>query len=212
MPAATASSSWPRRPAERDMVDRRILRRDLDRDRIDVGGDRPRGGPQPQRGEGEQAGAGADVGEIGDARARRPQPVERDQAAGGGLVLAGAEGAAGVDLEARPRRPGPSRDARACGRRSARRGSAPARPGSASPNPASSSFSTFGRGAARARRQGEQQVDVGAARARPRNRRPSATRSPSASLVISTGGESSIASWAISPFSASASARGAGQG
>ena len=31
--------------------------------------------------------------------AGRLQPVERDQAAGRGLVLAGAEGAAGVDLE-----------------------------------------------------------------------------------------------------------------
>ena len=60
------------RPADHDAVDRRILRRDRDRDRVQVGGDRPRGGPEPHRGEGEQAGAGADVGEIGHARAGAP--------------------------------------------------------------------------------------------------------------------------------------------
>ena len=63
-------------------------------------------GPQRQRGEGEQAGAGADVGDVGEVRAVAFQPVERREAAGGGRVLAGAEGEAGVDLEAdRARRP-----------------------------------------------------------------------------------------------------------
>ena len=57
------------RAAERDPVDRGILRRHLDRDRIDVGGDRARRRPQPHRREGEQAGAGADIGDVGEARA-----------------------------------------------------------------------------------------------------------------------------------------------
>ena len=59
-------------------------------------------GPQRQRGEGEQAGAGADVGDIGEALAVALEPVERGEAAGGGRVLAGAEGEAGVDLEIDP--------------------------------------------------------------------------------------------------------------
>ena len=89
--------------------------------------------PQRQRGEGEQAGAGADVGDIGEARAVALQPVERFEAAGGGRMLAGAEGEAGVDLEIdRARRS--RRDGSACGRRSGRRGSAPAPPGSSSPS------------------------------------------------------------------------------
>ena len=87
------------RAADPDMVERGIFGRHLDRHRIDVGGRRPGRGPEVHGGEGEQAGAGADIGEIVEARAGRLEPVERDQAAGGGLVLAGAEGAAGVDLE-----------------------------------------------------------------------------------------------------------------
>ena len=71
MPSATASSSSPGAVAELHAVDRRIVARDVDRDRVDVGGDAFRLGPQRQRGEGEQAGAGADVGDVGEARARR---------------------------------------------------------------------------------------------------------------------------------------------
>ena len=86
-------------PAQPDPVDRGILGRHLDRDRVDVGGDGARRRPQPHRREGEQAGAGADIGEIGEIRALALQRVEGEQAAGRGLVLAGAEGAPGVDLE-----------------------------------------------------------------------------------------------------------------
>ena len=56
-------------------------------------------GPQRERGEGEQARTGPDVRDIGEALAVPLEPVERGEAAGGGRVLAGAEGEAGVDLE-----------------------------------------------------------------------------------------------------------------
>ncbi len=49
-------------------------------------------GHSASRREGEEAGAGADVGDIGEALARLLQPVERGEAAGGGVVLAGTEG------------------------------------------------------------------------------------------------------------------------
>ncbi len=80
--------------ADGDVVDPRIVGGDVDADRIDVGGDALGLRPQRQRGEGEQAGAGADVGDIGEGLARCLQPVERGEAAGGGVMLAGAEGEA----------------------------------------------------------------------------------------------------------------------
>ena len=119
--------------AELHAIDRRIVARDVDRDRVDVGRDALRLGPQRQRGKSEQAGARADVGDIGEARAVALEPVERREAAAGGRMLAGAEGEAGVDLEIdRAGRRGAIH--RRVDSRSGRRGSAAARPGSSSPN------------------------------------------------------------------------------
>ena len=134
-------------------------------------------GQSCMRGEGEQAGAGADIGDVGEARAGRLQPVEREQAAGGGLVLAGAEGAAGVDLEGDGAGGDRRRDAPACARRSARRGSARARPGRASPSPVRPAPRPCGAAPPRARREAQQQGDVVGPRLALRNRRPSASRS-----------------------------------
>ena len=104
MPSATPSSSSPAPWPSVTSIDRGIVAGDVDRDRVDVGGDAPRLGPQRQRGEGEQAGAGADVGDVGEALAVALEAVERREAARGGRMLAGAEGEAGVDLEIDPRR------------------------------------------------------------------------------------------------------------
>ena len=88
--------------------------------------------PQRQRREGEQAGAGADVGDIGE---RAPSRSSRSSAARQPAVVAcwpvpKARLASISKLIA----PGVGRDRSACGRRSGRRGSAAARPGSSSPN------------------------------------------------------------------------------
>ena len=195
------------RAAEPDAVDRRILRRDLDRDRIDVRGDRPGRGPQPQRGEGEQAGAGADIGEIGEC-ARRPPSAGRARSGSRSWSRAGR-------CRRRGRRR--SRSATASGRdrvavrgrvdeEAARRGSAPGPAWLSVTQSSSPSFSTAGRvpRALGARR--EQQVEVGAARAPPRNRRPSATPRRPPRWSSAPAATSSAANWAMSPFSASASA------
>ena len=99
MPSATASSSSPGPWPIGTPLIARIVGGDVDRDRVDVGGDALGLWPQRQRGEGEQAGAGADVGDVGEALAGDLEPVERGEAAGGGVMLAGAEGEPGVDLE-----------------------------------------------------------------------------------------------------------------
>ena len=175
MPAATASSSWPRaRPSRTPLTAAfsaatsiatgsmsEAIARAAGHSRSAAKASRPVPVPMSAR--------------LAMLRAGRLQPVERDQAAGGGLVLAGAEGAAGVDLEARPR---PAGTASRCAgvwtkKRPARIGSSPAW---RERHPILVAELLHGRPrAARARREGEQQVDVGRARARPRNRRPSAT-------------------------------------
>ena len=175
MPSATASSSSPAPWPSFTPLIAALSRGDVDRDRVDVGGD----APWPR------ATAPARRRRAGRCRCRCRrcwrsacrrcfQPVERGEAAGGGRVLAGAEGEAGVDLEVdRVRRAG-RRNASACGRRSGRRGSARARPGSSSPSRSCrrDARSRARRPAAR-RREQHQFLRRSAAR---RNRRGSASR------------------------------------
>ena len=101
MPSASREQQLAGAVAELHAIDRGIVARDVDGDRVDVGGDAFRLRPQRQRGKGEQPGAGADVGNVGEERAVAFELVERLEAAAGGRVLAGAEGEAGVDLERR---------------------------------------------------------------------------------------------------------------
>ena len=98
-PSATASSSSPAPwPSATPLIAALSRATSTATGSMSVAMQRARG-HSCQRGEGEDAGAGADVGDIGEARALALHPVERVEAAGGGRVLAGAEGEAGVDLE-----------------------------------------------------------------------------------------------------------------
>ncbi len=87
-------------PARRaDAVGADIGAGDGDRDRVDVGRGDGCSGPAPRRRQREDAGSGAEVGDVREAVPPR-QPVERDQAAVGGEMLAGAERQPRLDGEA----------------------------------------------------------------------------------------------------------------
>ncbi len=79
------------------MIDAGIVRRDLDSDRVDVAGDHAALDLLGQR-QRQNAGAGADIEPM--ARAPLLQfGIERQQAAGGGAVMAGAESERRLDLD-----------------------------------------------------------------------------------------------------------------
>src|SRR4051794_28415356 len=98
--------------AERNIVDRRIVARDLDRLRVDVGRDAAGAGPKAQRRKSEQARAGAHVGNVCELAMLASENIELLEAAGSGCMLARAECQAGIDLERSRSR----RDAAAVGR------------------------------------------------------------------------------------------------
>ena len=171
-------------------VDRGIVARDVDRDRVDVGRDAlapPARAPAPRRRAGRcRCRCRRHWRKLVPARSSRSSAARQPA---GGRVLAGAEGEAGVDLEIdRVRRIA----ARCVGRVDEEAAGADrlqARPGSSSPNRSSPSCST--RGCAGAEARAARQAPRSSARAR--NRRGSASRRASVSSgssATSTGGAS----------------------
>ena len=80
-------------------IDRGIVARHVDGDRVDVGRDAFRTRPKRERREGEQTGSRSNVGDVGESLAGHGKPVECIEAARCGRMLASAERETRIDLE-----------------------------------------------------------------------------------------------------------------